>query len=229
MLRWVLRHPRLADHVNPEAASRQYAQLVATYDRQLWWLRGLQERLRHRAVELLHLRAGHIVLDVGCGTGASFALLEKAVGGSGGIVGIEQSAEMLQRARERIESAGWRNVTLLQGRAEKVQNIGVVADAALFFFTHDILRTSFALEQSLRQVKLGGRVVAAGMKMTSRWAVPLNLGIWLAARRYVTTSEGFDRPWSYLEQLVPGLQVEVSDLGLAYVATGNRSLPSLSD
>jgi hypothetical protein len=39
-------------------------------------------------------------------------------------------------------------------------------------------------------------------------------------RDYVTTLEGFDRPWSRLAELVPGLQVEEVYFGGGYIAWG---------
>ncbi|MGH9049909.1 MAG: hypothetical protein ACRDY4_09290 [Acidimicrobiia bacterium] len=40
------------------------------------------------------------------------------------------------------------------------------------------------------------------------------------ARRYVTTFEGFDAPWSHLAAEVPGLRVRRLFLGGAYLAVG---------
>ena len=69
--------------------------------------------MRRRAVAWLAPRPGDTVLDVGCGTGLSFELLQRAVGDSGHIVGIEQSPQMIDKARQRVQRHGWRNVTLL--------------------------------------------------------------------------------------------------------------------
>ena len=215
----------MAGKPDREAARAKYAHLAPTYDRQLWWLRDFQEPLRRSAVELLQLQAGQVVVDVGCGTGASFRLLEEAVGPSGHIIGIEQSGQMLQFARERIEVARWRNVTLLEMSADDPRDLGRLADAALFFFTHDILRTPAAVEATLSRLKSGGRVVAAGMKRTSSWCgTPLNLAALAVARRYVTTLEGLERPWSHLESHLSRLQVEPSGFGLLYVAFGKKDL-----
>jgi hypothetical protein len=42
-------------------------------------------------------------------------------------------------------------------------------------------------------------------------------------RDYVTTFEGFDRPWSHLVLSVPDLHVEDVYFGGGYVAWGTRS------
>ena len=57
------------------------------------------------------------VIDVGCGTGLSFEALHRAVGMRGRIIGIEQSPEMIGKARDRVQRHGWRNVTLLNAPA----------------------------------------------------------------------------------------------------------------
>lgn len=68
-------------------------------------------------IEALGLSAGDQVLDVGCGTGLNFPLLEQYVGNTGNIVGIDKSPDMLRQARRRADKHGWTNVILLQADA----------------------------------------------------------------------------------------------------------------
>jgi SAM-dependent methyltransferase len=119
----------------------KYRRLAANYDRRVRW----SERLRRRVFPEFDLRAGDVVLDVGCGTGLSFPFLEEAIGPSGRLVGIEQSPEMLAVAEERVEAAAWQNVTLIEASAEAA-DIPVAVDALVFFVTHDIVRSQAALE-----------------------------------------------------------------------------------
>ncbi|UPM44014.1 class I SAM-dependent methyltransferase [Halocatena salina] len=72
---------------------------------------------RARAVDALELSRGDTVVELGCGTGANFPLLRKRVGPSGRVVGVDLTPAMLQRARRRVERAGWDNITLLRGDA----------------------------------------------------------------------------------------------------------------
>jgi demethylmenaquinone methyltransferase/2-methoxy-6-polyprenyl-1,4-benzoquinol methylase len=62
--------------------------MAAGYDGHLAPLRRLDDRLRRLTVQQLRLRGGATVLDVGCGTGASFPFLVAAVGPAGRIVGV---------------------------------------------------------------------------------------------------------------------------------------------
>ncbi|WP_267545448.1 class I SAM-dependent methyltransferase [Arthrobacter sp. H14-L1] len=57
---------------------------------------------------------GQQVLDIGCGTGLNFRLLQQRIGASGTIVGIDRSAQMLRQAHRRAEARGWSNVILVQ-------------------------------------------------------------------------------------------------------------------
>ena len=118
-----------------DAALAQYRGRASVYDLEL----ALFEPIRRRAIAQLALRPGDVVLDVGCGTGLSVALLEQGVGSGGRIVGIEQSPEMIAAARQRVRQHHWRNVSLLCAPVEEAR-IRVTADAALFHFTHDILQ-----------------------------------------------------------------------------------------
>src|SRR5215216_5393086 len=200
---------------NPaRSAPTLYRRLAGSYDLTTAWL----EPYRHRAVSHLRLQPGDVVLDVGCGTGLSFEPIQAAVGPSGRLVGIEPSPEMLAAARARVEAAGWDNVTLLEASAEEACVPGPV-DAVLFAFTHDVMRSPKALANILGQVRPGGRLAAAGPKWTT-FAPQLNPLVWQVASQFVTSFEGFRRPWAELERAVPGLGVEEAYFGCVYLAWG---------
>jgi len=196
------------------AATALYRRLAGSYDLTTAWL----EPYRHRAVSHLRLQPGEVVLDVGCGTGMSFEPIQAAIGPTGRLVGVEPCPEMLAAARARVEAAGWANVTLLEATAEDVTVPGPV-DAVLFAFTHDVMRSPKALANVLGQVRPGGRLAAAGPKWTA-FAPQLNPLVWQVARQYVTTFEGFRRPWAELERVVPDLWVEEAYFGCVYLAWG---------
>ena len=115
-------------------ALQQYRVRADLYDLELQPF----EPLRLEAIERLKLAPGEAVLDVGCGTGLSFAPLLEKLGDKGKVVGIEQCPEMIDKAQARIAKADWTNqVSLLQASAKTRTGKGR-ADAAIFHFTHDV-------------------------------------------------------------------------------------------
>ena len=197
------------------AALAQYRNRAAIYDLEL----AMFEPVRRAAVARLALHGGEVVLDLGCGTGLSMALLHSGVGTRGRIVGVEQSPEMMAQAQQRVQREGWRNVTLIESAVESAK-IARIGDAALFHFTHDILREPFALKNAMRSLRPGAVVVACGLQWASPWAWPLNLLVLGAALRSITSLRGLDRPWSLLAQHLDGLRVDSTMGGSVYIASG---------
>jgi demethylmenaquinone methyltransferase/2-methoxy-6-polyprenyl-1,4-benzoquinol methylase len=192
--------------------------MAPAYDRLTAWA----EPYRRRAVDALGLRPGETALEIGCGTGVNFGLMEDRIGPQGFLVGVDLCPTMLARAEARVDQAGWNNVTLVEAPAEAA-TIPAPADAVLFCATHDILRSPAALRTVLDQVPEGSRVVACGPKWVPWWtpaAPALNLWMWAANRPYVTTFEGFDRPWSHLASSLCCLQVQETAFGSLYLASG---------
>jgi len=198
-----------------EAALAQYRRRARLYDVEL----APFEPVRRRAVACLRLAPGDSVLDVACGTGLSFPLLAPAVGAGGHVIGIEQSPEMIERARQRARAAHWRQVSLIESSAETARPRGR-ADAALFMFTHDVLQSEAAIANLLAHLKPGARVAAAGLQWAPLWALPLNLFVLGAALYSVTTLEGLDSPWARLGCFLTGLRVEPLMGGAVYLASG---------
>ena len=179
---------------------------------------------RRQTARALAPAPGETILDVGCGTGLNFEFLEQSIGPHGRLIGIDQSPEMIELAHERVARHHWHNVLLLQATAEQAQ-ILATADGALLCGVHDIMRSPAALAKVLGHLRPGGRIVAGGPKWVSWWqpgSIALNLVTWSMNRDYITTFEGFDRPWSHLASLVPELQHEDVCLGGGYIVRGMR-------
>lgn len=174
--------------------------------------------LRRRTIALLALQPGDVVLDVGAGTGLSYALLREGVGPTGRVLAFEQSPEMFAQARQRVQREGWANVWHTLDGAETVQ-LPQPADAVLFNFTHDILRTPAALDNLLRQLKPGARIAVCGMKFFPWWTGPLNLLPWLKNRPYNTKAAELWRPWDLLQPRCVQWQQQSVMGGMGYVAS----------
>lgn len=202
------------------AALEQYRRRADVYDREL----ALFEPIRGDAIAALDLHRGDTVLDVGCGTGLSFELLHGRIGKGGRVVGIEQCPEMLAKARERVDAHCWRNVELVCAPAATAR-LPSAANAALFHFTHDILREDAAIANVFAHLAPGARVVATGLQWAPPWAFPTNGFVMLAAMHSVTSFEGLGRPYSKLAGRLRGMQVQTALMGGIYIATGTCQGP----
>ena len=186
-----------------------------------------QRAQRLRAVHALGLRPGDSVVDIACGTGLNFSLLEQAVGPHGRIVGVDLTDAMLAQARQRIERNGWSNISLVQ------------ADATEFDFPTEV--DAILSTYALSQVPECGDVIAHGAAALSpggRWVVldlkaPDNAPRWLAqpgialVRPFASIDEWIvRRPW---EAIRAAMQDRLADLswselffGTAFLAAGSR-------
>lgn len=174
---------------------------------------------RRRAVELLRLCAGDAVLDIGCGTGLCFELLQERIGPGGTIVGVDASATMLDLARRRVAEHGWRNVVLVEAAAEAAV-VPFAVDAVLFCAVHDVLQSSAALANVLACARPGARVSAVGGKWASApWAVGLNTVTSAVHAPFIRDFAGFDQPWAVLAVDVDELRVREIELGCGYLAS----------
>jgi ubiquinone/menaquinone biosynthesis C-methylase UbiE len=141
---------------------------------------------RDRAADRLGLNPGDTVVEMGCGTGANFAQLRGRVGPEGRVIGIDVTREMLRRARERVDRAGWNNVHLMQADARRPPVDGPV-DAVLATFVVGMFADPRpAVERWIETLDSGGRIALLNAgRSERRMTAPLNLGfrafVWLAA------------------------------------------------
>ena len=61
-----------------------------------WWV------YRRRAIAALELQPGATIVEIGCGTGLNFRLLQESIGLSGRLIGVDLSTDMLEQARQRV-------------------------------------------------------------------------------------------------------------------------------
>ena len=178
-----------------------------------------------RAVQALRLRPGGTVVDVACGTGQNFPLIEQAIGPAGRIIGVDLTDAMLAQAQRRIERNGWSNISLVQ------------ADAADYAFPAEVdaILSTYALSHlpecggviahGAEALTCGGRWVVLDLKAPDnapRLLAQLGTGV---GRRFGETDEWLARrPW---EGIRAAMQDALGDLfwselcfGTAFLAAG---------
>ena len=145
-----------------ETVSANYDRLAPYYDRvtDLVFHRLLGfGRYREALVDRLGDLCGATVLDIGCGTGNNWPLLVPRVGPSGRVIGVDYSSGMLERARRRIDAAGWSNVELVRDDAATLSGIDVQVDAVLSAWCLGIVHDLPAvLARLVELTRPGGRI-----------------------------------------------------------------------
>jgi ubiquinone/menaquinone biosynthesis C-methylase UbiE len=215
-----------------KSVPEENARLMALYRRQAkgYDQSGIQglDTWRREAVSRLALQHGDLVVDIGCGTGLNFALLQEVIGETGRIIGVDLTDAMLEQARQRVAAHGWKNVELVR------------ADAAQFRFPTQVegILSTFALTflpDGARVIQNGCRALAPGR----RWVVldmawPRALPTWLypllfflRLSRYGISGEVIRRhPWQTVWSTMQQSLVEVERhpfwMGFFYLAWGTQ-------
>jgi S-adenosylmethionine-diacylgycerolhomoserine-N-methlytransferase len=179
-------------------------------------------RWRAPAIEELHLRPSDTVLDLACGTGLNFALLEERVGPNGRIVGLDLTRAMLARARQRANRRGWRNVALVESDAAAIPLADRSVDAVISSYGMVIVPDyRRAIAEAVRVLRPGGRLVLLepqrGAALWAKAATPL---IALSGRFGGVDLE--HRPWRELAAYLDGVESREYAGGIICVASGTK-------
>lgn len=117
-----------------------------------------------------------IVGDLGCGSGH---LLEALAGSVRNVIGVDDSAAMLQAARRRVRGLG--AVDLRRGRLESLPLDDAELDVAFCVLVlHHVPEPLAALREAARALRPGGRLVVVDMLPHDREAYRTQMGhVWL--------------------------------------------------
>jgi SAM-dependent methyltransferase len=184
--------------------------------------------VRQKAVELLHLKEGNRVLDMGCGPGGSFPYLVRAVGPTGEVVGIEISPEVAINARRRIAKNGWKNVQVIEADAQDVILTGIFA-GALMFAASDVFGSEKALENIFSHLKEKAQVAIFGAKASSHHLGKISNPFFrmMISKLGFPTTPGLEyEPWRLVEKRTGRLDIEEYFFGSMFLASGSAARKS---
>ncbi len=201
-----------------------YRKRAKDYDRS--GIRAL-ETWRREALKTLNLKQGDLVIDIGCGTGLNFALLEEAVGPEGRIIGVDLTDAMLDQAQCRIDEHGWKNVELVQSDASQyefpTQVDGIISAFALTFIP-DCARV---IQNGCKALAPGGMWVVLDMAWPAGWALWWRHVLFFLPSYGITANVIQRRPWESVHQTMKQYLVDVVCrpfwMGFFYLGSGRRA------
>ena len=105
------------------------------------------------------IKEGDVVVDVGSGSGFDSLIASTMVGPDGRVIGIDMTAEMLNKARTGAEKMRARNAEFREGLADKIPLEDEIADVVI---SNGVLNLSLDKVRTLREwariLKPGGRL-----------------------------------------------------------------------
>jgi trans-aconitate 2-methyltransferase len=160
----------------------------ASYDR----VSGTMEKLALEVLERLQLRGDETVIDAGCGSGSvTESLIARLPRGR--VIGIDESASMIEAARERLgERADLRRLDLLD--LEPQEPVDAIFSTATFHWIADHERLFEVLHRALVP---GGRLLAQCGGRGNITVLRSRAGEVLAREPYAPHFAGFAPPWNY--------------------------------
>lgn len=208
--------------LSKEEVRRLYRRTASFYDAALWMYRRTgADRHRKLAVAALCLRPGDTAVDLGCGTGANLPMLREAVGPSGRVIGVDLTDAMLERARRRIERAGWENVDLVEADLAEYTIPTGVAGALATFALEMVPEYDVVVRRVAEALPPGGRLVIYGLKRPERWPRWLvQLGIWVNRPFGVSEEYAALRPFESLRRHMREIEHREFYAGAAYLSVG---------
>lgn len=178
-------------------------------------------RYRRLVIDALGAKPGDTVVEIGCGTGMNFPLLEARIGERGKIIGVDLSEAMLERAAARIRAAGWTNVQLVHAAAADYvfpDGVDGIIATGVLTYEPDYDRV---IENGAKALAPGKRWVVFDYKMPAgrfRHFVPLFVWIF---RPFGISRALFERTiWASIQRHLRNARIQQFYFGLIFIASG---------
>ena len=194
----------------------------------LYYLIGFREwAYRKRAIGALNLRSGDTVVEIGCGTGLNFPLLQQAVGPTGTIIGVDLTDAMLAQARWRVAEHAWINVELVQTDATQFSFPDSVDGILSTFALSLVPEPDQVIQHGTAALKPGKRWVVLDLKFPANWLRRLTPLILPIVKPFAVTEALIEhQPWEIIHRSMSDqlMHVRSNNLywGFAFLTTGER-------
>jgi ubiquinone/menaquinone biosynthesis C-methylase UbiE len=149
-------------------------------------------------VALAALEKGQTVLDLGSGAGFDCFLAARAVGPAGRVIGVDMTAEMLDKARRNAAEGGYPNVEFRLGEIEHLPVADATVDVIISNCVINLSPDKFQVfAEAMRVLRPGGRLMVSDIALLK----PLPEALRASVAAYVGCVAGAVLRDDYLEML----------------------------
>ena len=172
----------------------------------------------------LLLRAGDTVIDLACGTGLNFPLLEDAVGQDGTIIGVDLTDAMIDQARERVEAANWNNIELVQADLAQYNFPSGISGVLSTLAITLVPEYDEVIRKAAEALEPGGRMAILDLKKPMHWPEAMvRFAAWLN-KPYGVSLELADRhPWESVGRYLSEVLFREYYFGCLYLSVGEAA------
>jgi len=210
--------------LSPKEVADLYRKRAENYDisASLYYLIGFRfHHYRALTIDSLDLGKGDTVVELGCGTGLNFPLLQEKIGNEGKIIGVDITDKMLKKARERVRKNNWNNVEFFHGDVARY-NIPDGVDAVFSTFALTLSPDyDMVIRNCSESLKKGGRIAILDFRMPGgyvRYLAPLMI---LLTKPFGVRKELRHRhPWESVEMYFQKSSLSEMYWGFVYLSVG---------